>query len=489
MGPSEVYPVAKQTDTNGRFIAEFELRVNPHQAAVIRKRLEAGRLIYNALLREGLKRLNLFRQSRLYQRALRIPGRTEEQKQARRAAFKAAREAFGWSEVGLTAHLQRFGQQFTRSWLNEHVNSQIVKKLAERAARVVHDHSLGRKGRPRFKKRGELIALEAINNLQGIIVKARDDGSLYVDWGAGRGAEHLHLPLIVDPDDPYHRHALATMQPEAGFPGLKFTRIVRKVIRGKDRFYAQLVLVGRPYQRDRIQRHGVVGLDIGPSTLAIVAEALVDDPLAAGKEGPFRRFCDELADKEKAIRRLQRRLDRQLRANNPDCFDEQGRWIKGRRARNVSNRMRRTLAKLRTIRRQQAEHRKSLHGHLVRQLLALGSEIRLEKLRYKSFQRAFGRSVLSRAPGMFVAHLKRKASEIGVVMTELPTHRTRLSQTCHCGRIRKKSLSERIHRCECGIRAHRDLYSAYLARYVDGDQVDLARAAADWPRFQALVSA
>lgn len=471
--------MARKSDGAGRFVAEFELQATPHQAAVIRKRLDAGRMIYNALLDEGLKRLDLFRQSRLYQRALRIPKRTEEQREARQAAFKAAREAFNWSEVGLTTHLQRWGQQFTRSWLNQHVDSQVVKHLAERAARVVLEHSVGRKGRPKFRRRGEMMSLAGINNRQSIMIKAGLDG-LYVDWGAGKGAPHIELSLIINPADPYHHHALAVMQPESGFPGLKFTRIVRKVIRGRDRFYAQLTLVGQPYQRDQLQRHSVVGLDIGPSTIAIVGEGV----------GQFRRFCDELESKERELRRLRRRIDRQRRANNPEAFDERGRWIRGRRARNTSLRMRRSLERLRTIQKQQADHRKSLHGHLVREILALGSDFRMEKLSYRSFQGAFGRSSLARAPGMFVAHLKRKAAEIGATVTEFSPYHTRLSQTCHgCGSVQKKPLSVRIHHCECGVVAHRDLYSAFLARCVDGDQVDLQRATAEWPRYRILVSA
>jgi putative transposase len=472
--------MARRSDGEGRFIAEFELVVSPHTASVIRKRFEAGRMVYNALLTEALKRYDLFQQSRLYQKARRIPKNTSEQRQARTTAFKAAREAWNWSEMGLTVHLQRFGQQFTQTWLNRHLNSQIVKKLAERVARTVIAYSLGRKGRPRFKRRGSLLSLEAINNLQGIILKTDARGHLFAYWGAGRTAPHLELPLIVYPDDAYHQHALATMRPMEGFPGLKYTRIIRRVIRGCDRFYAQVVLAGQPYQRQQIHRHGVVGLDIGPSTIAIVGEGTVR----------FSKFCDELQNKERLIRVLQRRIDRQRRANNPDCYDEAGRWIRGRRASIVSHRMRRSLNQLGSIHQQQTAHRKSLQGHLVREILTVGSDFRLEKLSYRSFQRNFGRSTQARAPSMFVAHLKRKAAEIGAVVTEFSPYHTRLSQICHnCGTTRKKSLSERVHHCSCGIHAHRDLYSAYLARFVDDDHVDLAQAAAQFERFRSLLMA
>jgi hypothetical protein len=46
----------------------------------------------------------------------------------------------------------------------------------------------------------------------------------------------------------------------------------------------------------------------------------------------------------------------------------------------------------------------------------------------------------------------------------LPTS-LRLSQTCLCGAIVRKSLSERVHSCPCGIIVQRDVWSAYLARF------------------------
>src|SRR6266571_4820453 len=60
----------------------------------------------------------------------------------------------------------------------------------------------------------------------------------------------------------------------------------------------------------------ILGADLGPSTIAVV-----------GREGvaSLSLFCEELARDEQELRRLQRRMDRQRRAANPDNYDEQGR--------------------------------------------------------------------------------------------------------------------------------------------------------------------
>jgi putative transposase len=55
--------------------------------------------------------------------------------------------------------------------------------------------------------------------------------------------------------------------------------------------------------------------------------------------------------------------------------------------------------------------------------------------------------------------------------------------TCHCGKIKKKSLKDRWHRCDCGVIAQRDLYSALLARYVTSSiHIDMQKADEGWNR-------
>src|SRR5579859_891603 len=160
------------------------------------------------------------------------------------------------------------------------------------------------------------------------------------------------------------------------------------------------------------------------------------------------------------IRRLQCKLDRQRRANNPNNYNPDGTIRKGKKSWIKSKRQRQTERKLAELYRKQAAYRTSLHRQLVNHILSLGNDIRMEKLSYRSFQRRFGRSVAFRAPGSFVSRLRRKAASTGAVLSEFPTQTTKLSQTCHqCGEVHKKPLSERWHRCACGIDAQRDLYS------------------------------
>jgi hypothetical protein len=126
------------------------------------------------------------------------------------------------------------------------------------------------------------------------------------------------LPAIIDGNDPVVMHGLSCR--------VKYVRLVRRKVAGKNPFFVQLVLEGEPYRKhnpDGSPKHplgkGTVGLDAGPSTLA-----------AAGKDGAIvEPFCVELVSKHQGIRLLQRKLDRQRRANNPDNYNSDGIVRKG----------------------------------------------------------------------------------------------------------------------------------------------------------------
>ncbi len=60
------------------------------------------------------------------------------------------------------------------------------------------------------------------------------------------------------------------------------------------------------------------------------------------------------------IRWLQRHLDRQRRANNPDCYDAQGRAIPDKHPRQKSRRQVQTEARLAELFRREATHRKGV---------------------------------------------------------------------------------------------------------------------------------
>ncbi len=413
------------------FVCELPLKVTPYSEGVLLSRLEAARQMYNGCLGEAVRRVKLIRQSKDFNRARSLKPNNPE----RKVLFKRARERYDFCEYALHS----YSTYIRKSWIGEHIDSNTAQRLATRAYKAVEKVLFGQAKSVRFKGFNQMESVEGKSNKSGIKWKGEA-----VEWSG------LQLKALITSNDPVILHGLNSK--------VKYVRLVRRKVSGKNRFYAQLVCEGKPFIKPKNKLgKGDVGIDIGPSTIAIVSD----------KKCQLEQFASELEFNAARIRRLQRKMDRSRRANNPDNFNPNGTVKKGKKRWNSSK----SYLKLRTskanLERKLAAHRKSLHGELVNAILRIGDTIKLEKLSYKSFQKLFGFSVGKRAPGMFVSHLVSKAERAGGKVVEIPTHSTKLSQTCQCGRVQKKNLSERVHRCECGVIAQRDLYSAFLAKHIE----------------------
>jgi putative transposase len=112
--------------------------------------------------------------------------------------------------------------------------------------------------------------------------------------------------------------------------------------------------------------------------------------------------------------------------------------------------------------------------------------IQTEKISYRAFQRAFGRSVTRRGPATFMTMLTRKAASAGGGVIGVSAWSTALSQTCVCGARERKPLSQRVHVCRCGVVADRDVLAGFLVRHVDTTndvhRLDAESAQVEWAR-------
>ncbi len=184
-------------------------------------------------------------------------------------------------------------------------------------------------------------------------------------------------------------------------------------------------------------------------------------------------------------RRLQRQMERQRRANNPEHYDERGR-IKQAGSKRVrwkeSKRYQAIRRQHASAERKLAAYRKSLHGKLVHDIVRVGKTMRIEKTSYKGWQKRYGKSMALRAPGMFLAHLRRTVAKTGGILSEVSAFQTKLSQYCHgCKRYVNKPLSQRWHQCPCGVGpVQRDLYSAFLLAYLEPEDTIPSISQQDW---------
>ncbi len=420
--------------TTPSFILELALETSPHDEAFLFARFEAARQLYNACLDEAKRRLELLRQSKEFQHAKRYPKTVNgKPNKGRTEAFKALNAKFGFREYDI--HL--YATKIRSSWIGNHLDSTTTQKIATRAFKAVQRVAYGQAKRVRFKSKNQLKSVEGKTNTTGI---RYNENTGHVLWTG------LKLKCVIDVNDEVVIHGLSHR--------VKYCRIIKRIFNGKTRFFVQLVLEGKPLIKDKNQPNSnIIGLDIGPSTIAYVS----------ADTAVIERFCDELKNKQKEIRRLQRKLDRQRRANNPQNYNPDGTIKPGKKTWHESTRYKKTKRKLAELQRKLATQRKTLHGKKANRILKQGKYVKTEKLSYSSFQKNYGRSVRDRAPGMFMEILRRKAENAGGSVVEFSTKTTKLSQYCHkCGKYTKKPLSQRVHTC-CNLNIQRDIYSAFLA--------------------------
>jgi hypothetical protein len=408
------------------FLLELPLRLDWGQERHVRGSLEAARCLYNALLGEANRRLHRMRNDPAWQETRAIP-RTDKQERAQ--AFAHLRRKYQFSEYAL----HEYAKGARVSWIAAHIDSTMAQTLATRAYRAVNRVCVGKAKRVRFRSRGR-----GIDSVEG---KRNDVGLRFVlDPNAGDGGFLLWneqvIPAIINWLDPVVQHGLRHK--------IKYVRLIRRKAsspqaRGADgegnRYSVQLVVEGQAFGKPKHEERGgdIIGLDIGPSTLAIVGRRDRADLVT---------FCEELAPNTRKKRRLQRQMERQRRANNPENYDGKGRVKKHGKTRlrwNESKRYQATRRAHTKAERKLAAHRKSLHGKLAHDIVAVGNTINLEKASFKAWQQQYGRSIGLRAPGMFVAHLRRLVAKTGGTLSEISAFTTRLSQYCHqCGRYVKK---------------------------------------------------
>jgi hypothetical protein len=442
--------------TTPTFLLELPLSVTSAQAKHLRAHFEAARCLYNALLGEALRRLHSMWADHEWQAARAIP---PTQKRVRAAAFSQLRKTHGFSEYAL----HDFAKHANCTWIADHIDMVTAQTLATRAYHAVNRVCLGKAKKVRFRSKGRALdSIEGKRNDTGIrfVLQHPDAGNRgWFVWG------ELRISTIIVWSDPVVKHGLDHR--------LKYARLVRRKVssphaKGADvqgyRYFAQLALEGFPYEKPKDEPGSdVIGLDLGPTTLAI-----------APREDGARLvpLCEEIKPDARKRRRLERKLDRQRRANNPLNYDEKGRIEKHGKKRLTWKNSRCYLVTRRRLARQGRRlvaHRKSLHGRLVHEIVRVGNDIRIEKISYKGWQKRYGKSVGLCAPGMLIDHLRRTVAKTGGTLYEVPTRTTRLSQYCHgCKTYTKKPLSQRWHHCSCGVGpVQRDLYSAFLAAYLD----------------------
>ena len=130
------------------------------------------------------------------------------------------------------------------------------------------------------------------------------------------------------------------------------------------------------------------------------------------------------------------------------------------RKRRPSKRQRKAKLRVARLSAHVASQRRDFSHKLARRLVDAHSHIAFEDLNIKGLAAGMlAKAVHNAAWNQIVQHVTYKAESAGSVVVLVDPRGT--SQTCpECGTIKRKTLTERVHRCECGCTLDRDVAAA-----------------------------
>ena len=426
--------------TSPSFVIELPIAVDDAEMRTIVRKLEFARQLHNATLGTAMGQLQQMRQDAAWKEACVMPKGKE-----RAAAFRALDRKYGLTEYDLHSVIARHREGTGRKaelGINE------TQKIATRVFQAINRYKLGLGGMPRFKsfKRG-LHSIEGKTNKTGLKFKPEQK---VLNW-----CGHDYR-VLIDPKDDYIQRALKDNERSDQYRKIKYCRLVRRRIRSADRFFLQVVLEGTaPVKHVYAPVTERAAIDPGPQSIALFSKAFAGKIQVAGSNN----------FNEAASRRLLRAMDRSLRRNNPDAYNENGTIKKGAKLVKSKN-YQRKVDRLREMHRVAAAERKCRHGQTINLLLSIAGDIRIEKNSWKAFQRGhFGKSLGKSAMSGFIAQLKSKAESAGLKVTEVNPYKLKLSQyDPYTDTYRKKDLSERWQEMKAGSGQYiqRDVLSALL---------------------------
>lgn len=458
------------------FILELPLVVSSQADAELLSRFQAGRQLYNACLNEAMRRMEKLQGSAEYQAAKLLPRKSKQSVEA----FSNASKQYLFNEYSLQSFATLTANRSI--WIAQKIDSNSVQTLATRAFKASERVLFGKSKKVRYKVPNRFNSIEGKGNTHPL--RWKNNRLL---WG-----KSFELTPVIDWENPVHLHGLSSQ--------VKYCRILKRELNGKRRWFVQLILAGRPFQKlSNTIAEGVVGLDLNVSNVAFAGDA---------KAGLL-PFAENVPTFEREIKTLQRQMQRSQRVSNPDNYQpdfpahrgrrkltKKAKVKKGSRNWHKSKTYLKIAKKKRELERRKSAYAKSQNRKLVNEILRHGKDIKTENVSVKGWQQRYGKAISAKLPGFFQSELRRKAESAGGSFTKFSTQATALSQTHLNGERIKKSLSERVHYDQTGIVMHRDLFSAYLSRFVTDNMLDMQMAkhcyqgsesilAAAWQVFQS----
>ena len=513
------------------FVVTIGLDCTDLDTKILNKRFEIARHMYNKTLAHAIKRLSLLRKDKKYKELLKIYydldskiSRTKEEKELKKLEkeFKSIKKeltdlqrTFGLSEFQLHDFISVSKRNFERN-----IDINTAQAIASTVWKSISSNLFRDGKKCHFKKHGTLTSVEGKTNKSGIILRKKKITKTRLSKKDKQNPNKkqkliketiekdcliwngLQIPVKYRKDDLFIQECIECYKPQ-------YCRIVKKIVKGKDKFYLQLIIDGvAPPKRKKdgsfrnpvnstkteIEKHiangeaycsnGRVGIDIGTQTLATVSKNKCRLIELAPKSNQF----------DREIFLTQRALNRSRRTINPNNYNKDGTIKRGIKLSWIrSKSYMKLIYKLKELHRLKSAYVEHSHNALANEILAEGSDIFVENMNYKALskrakfkegeelnkkgknkrKKRFGKSIGNKSPGKFLTILNTKLQYQGKSLNKVNNYTFKASQYNHIdNEYKKESLNSR-NKIIGKRKVQRDLYSAFLI-YCSNDDLQTA---------------
>lgn len=506
------------------FVLTLPLKVESWQADILNKRYEHLRRIYNTVQRRLLRHYIYLSQQNVYRQC-----EDNDDKRAfwenhpitfndfcdkngnpaivkfpytysRRSKNSGKKASNGISDFVPKFKNQNLGSGLTYGSLG--INASMLEELGIRTQQAWEKRIYDPKCKHiSFKEAGELntFGCRFCKGFSGFVLDLSNMIlSIKINGRQHQLAKYIHLP--INPNKEFTEYEMYALK--GGLSSIRKIIVSREYIRGRYKYYVQFTIKGEKPQKNRTLGKGRVGIDVGPSTVAVSSLQGVSLDKLADK-------CDDI---EHDLWRINRKMDRSKRATNPSFFNSDGTYIKRkngeRRKWTFSNRYKRLKLERRELYRKQVAIRKQQHIDMANSLLSQGNEFIVENNPIDSWakraketkknkngknrcKRRYGKSIAHHAPATFVSILQNKVRSLGGTFHKVEIKNAATQFDFTNGGFTKHELNERTVTLSDGRTHQRDMMSAFNLQHLrtDSEEVkdyDIDQMEVDYPIFCVL---
>lgn len=475
------------------FVLELPLLVEKYQEDILNKRYEQLRQLYNYVQGKLLRQYRYFEQMKDFQACKTLKAKKDFLKAHPfhiNGVIGRNKELLDiyFNEYGILGLVAKLGQKslgIGKTYADMGISSTILANLSDNIwsawNKKLYDYHTQKIS---FKQYGGLNTFGS-----GKIVQKKDNEVkeyfpglvLHLDRmeidiktsKSGKNETYITLPILHNPKHAdYEMWAL-----RGGSRCIKVLTVVRRLVRGRYKYYLQISIEGEKPNKGRMLGKGTVGIDLGPTTVAVSGENIASIDKLASK-------CDNIQEE---IARLARKIDRSRRVNNPQNFNEDGTIKRGvRLVWNDSKRYKALRREMAELQRRQAAIRKQQHIDRANELLKEGNKFIVENNpikgwaarkketkidektgKYKS-KKGRGKSIKNHAPGMFVTILENKVKSLGGELLRVDTHNAASQYDFTDGSFTDHGYERKIVLSN-GDTHQRDLLAAFNLRHLKCD--------------------